>query len=298
VSGLASAGRILVIGGTGATGSEAVRHLVAHGAQVRAVTRDPSLAADNPALQGAELVVGDSSRPETLERAFEDVEKVYLVPPTHPGWDETQSAIVDMAAAAGVQHMVKLSVFEADPDEPSLILRFHHRGEQEIERRGMVFTHIRANSFFQNVLLLDAPAVRAQSCFYSCVGDARFAKVDARDVGEVVATVLSERGHENRTYELTGPDSLTYDDIAAELSRALGREIRYVDMPPDDYAALLISVGVPQWLAEEFAALYGRGKQRAGASARVTSTVEDLLGRPPRSFAAWAREHADVLRAG
>jgi uncharacterized protein YbjT (DUF2867 family) len=292
-----SAGRILVVGGTGTTGREAVRHLVARGERVRVVTRDPSRAAEDAAQQGAELVEGDSSRPETLATAFEDVEKVYLVPPTHPGWDETQSAIIDRAATAGVRHLVKLSVFEADPDEPSLILRFHHQGEQEIERRGMAFTHIRANSFFQNVLLLDAPAVRAQSCFYSCVGDARFAKVDARDVGEVVATVLSEPGHENRTYELTGPDALTYDDIAAELGRALGREIRYVDMPPDDYAALLISVGVPGWLAEEFATLYGRGKQRAGASARVTSTVEELLGRPPRSFADWASEHADVLRA-
>lgn len=292
-----STGRILVIGGTGATGAEAVRHLVAHGAQVRVVTRDPSAAADNPALQGAELVAGDSSQPETLKEAFEDVEKVYLVPPTHPGWDETQSATIDMAAAAGVRHLVKLSVFEADPDEPSLILRFHHRGEQEIERHGMAFTHIRANSFFQNVLLLDAPAVQAQSCFYSCVGDAKFAKIDARDIGEVVATVLTEPGHENRTYELTGPAALSYDDIAAELSRACGREIRYVDMPPDDYAALLTSVGVPQWLAEEFATLYGRGKQRAGASGRTTSTVEDLLGRPPRSFAEWSREHADLLRA-
>jgi len=292
-----STGRVLVIGGTGATGTEAVRHLVAHGAQVRVVTRDPSRAAGNPALQGAELVAGDSSQPETLKDAFEDVEKVYLVPPTHPGWDETQSAIIDMAAAAGVRHLVKLSVFEADPDEPSLILRFHHRGEQEIERHGTAFTHVRANSFFQNVLLLDAPAVRAQSCFYSCVGDTRFAKVDARDIGEVVAKVLTEPGHENRIYELTGPDSMTYDDVAAELSRACGREIRYVDMPPDDYAALLTSVGVPQWLAEEFATLYGRGKQRAGASARITSTVEDLLGRPPRSFADWAREHADLLRA-
>ncbi|MBB3084607.1 SDR family oxidoreductase [Geodermatophilus sabuli] len=292
-----SDGRILVIGGTGATGSEAVRHLVQRSLPVRVVSRDPSRAVENPALRGAELVAGDSSRPETLAEAFRDVEKLYLVPPTHPGWDETQSAMIDMAAAAGVRHAAKLSVFGADPAEPSLILRFHHRGEQEIQRRGIGFTHIRANSFFQNVLLLDAPAIKAQSAFYSCVGDARFAKVDARDIGEVVATVLSEPGHENRTYELTGPDPLTYDDIAAELSRALGREIRYVDMPPDDYAALLISVGVPQWLAEEFATLYGRGKQRAGASARVTSTVEDLLGRPPRSFADWAREHADVLRA-
>jgi uncharacterized protein YbjT (DUF2867 family) len=291
-----SDGRILVVGGTGATGGETVRQLVTRGATVRVVTRDPGSAAENPALQGAELVVGDSSQPETLREAFQDVEKLYLVPPTHPGWDETQSAIIEMAAAAGVRHVVKLSVFEADPEEASLILRFHHRGEQEIERLGMTFTHIRANSFYQNVLLLDAPAIQAGSCFYSCVGDARFAKVDARDIGEVVATVLSEPGHENRIYELTGPDSLTYEEIAAELSRALGREIRYVDLPPDDYAALLISVGVPQWLAEEFATLYGRGKQRAGASARVTSTVEDLLGRPPRSFADWAREHADVLR--
>jgi uncharacterized protein YbjT (DUF2867 family) len=147
-------------------------------------------------------------------------------------------------------------------------------------------------------MLLDARSIRAESRFYSCVGDAPFAKIDARDIGEVVAAlVLTEPGHEGRTYDLTGPGSLTFTDIAEQLGAELGREVRYVAMSVEDYESLLCSVGLPGWLAAEFATVYGRGVQRAGGSRHVTSAVQDFLGRPPRSSAEFAREHADAFRA-
>lgn len=288
--------RVLVIGGTGGTGSEAVAHLLRGGAEVRVVTRDPERARTLPALAGTEVVAGDSSRPETLAAAFKGIDKVYYVPPTLPGWDEVQSATVALAADAGVQHFVKMSAIGVAADEPSMSLSFHWKGEQDVERSGMAWTHIRPSSFFQNVLLLDVPSLRDEGRFYAPLGDARVAKLDTRDIGEVVALVLSEPGHENRVYELTGPAAVTYAEMADVLSEALGRRIEYVDLTADEYEAHLVATGWPEWVAVEFASIYGRGFYRAGGSSFVTTTVEDLLDRAPRSFADFAADHAHVIR--
>src|SRR5207253_10989828 len=110
--------------------------------------------------------------------------------------------------------------------------------------------------------LFEAATIIGEGKFYDCVGDARFAKVDTRDIGEVVATVLTEDGHEGRIYELTGPEPLTYDQIAARLSATLGRKIEYVDVSTEARAARLEAIGLPDWMAKEFSNIYGRGFYR------------------------------------
>jgi uncharacterized protein YbjT (DUF2867 family) len=286
---------ILVIGGTGPTGSEAARHLLRRGEKVRVLTRDRAKAEAIPALAGAELAVGDCSKPDPLDGVFEGVEKVYLVPPTDLDWDRMQSALVDAARRAGVRHIVKISAIGVGPDQLSMSLSFHWKGEKEIEASGIPYTHIRGNSFFQNTLF-DAQTIKAEGKFYSCVGDARFAKVDTRDIGEIVARVLSEDGHEGQIYELTGPEALSYDEMARRLTAALGREVESVDMPPDEYAAALEAAGYPGWLAKEFADIYGRGFYRDSGGAYTTDAVQTLLGRPPRRFDEFAADYADAFR--
>jgi uncharacterized protein YbjT (DUF2867 family) len=285
---------ILVIGATGPTGSEAVRQLLLRGEAVRALTRDRAKAEAIPALAGTELVVGDSSRPDTLGRAFDGADRVYLVPPTELGWDDMQSGLVAAAGRAGVSHIVKLSAIGAGPDQPSMSLTFHWQGEQEIEASGIPYTHLRANSFFQNTLY-DATTIKEEGKFYSCVGDARFAKIDARDIGEIVAAVLTEDGHAGKTYELTGPEPLTYDDLAGRLTAVLGRSIHYVDMSADAYAAALATTVFPAWFAREAADIYGRGFYRAGQGAFTTDAVQTLLGRPPRRFDDFVRDYAEAF---
>jgi uncharacterized protein YbjT (DUF2867 family) len=291
---LASAAVILVIGATGSTGSETVRLLVEKGVAVRALTRDLDRAAKLPALERAEIVMGDSSRPETLGDALAGVEKLYLVPPTLPGWDRAQSGLIEAARSAGIQHVVRMSATGVSPDAPSMSLSFHWKGERELEQSGMAFTHVRPNSFFQNCLF-DAPTIKGEGRFYSCVGGMRFAKVDTRDVARVVAAALTEDGHAGKTYELTGPEALSYVDMARKLSRALGREIEYVDLANDQYEQHLCESGFPDWLAREFVAIYGFYPE--GTGDRTTDTIERLTGAPPRSFDEFARDHAVAFQA-
>src|SRR3954447_20868286 len=113
---------ILVIGSTGVTGTEVVRRLTERGEAVRAITRDPGKAAGLPGFDRAEIVEGDSTRPEELTAAFEGVQSVYLVPPTTRQWDREQRGLIEQAQRAGVRHMVKLSAIGAAPDEPSMSL--------------------------------------------------------------------------------------------------------------------------------------------------------------------------------
>lgn len=285
---------ILVIGATGPTGSEAARQLLMRGEQVRALTRDRAKAEAMPALAGAEIVVGDCSQPGAVDSVFAGVDKVYLVPPTELGWDTMESALVDGARRAGVRHIVKLSAIGVGPDEPSMSLSFHWRGEQEVEASGIPWTLIRGNSFSQNTLF-EAATIKAEDKFYDCVGDARFAKVDARDIGEVVAKVLTEGGHAGQIYELTGPEPLTYDEMAKRLTAALGRKIEYVDVSTEERAARLEAAGLPDWMAKEFSDIYGRGFYRESGGAYTTDFVKNLLGRPPRRYDDFARDYAGAF---
>lgn len=287
---------ILVIGGTGMTGRPAVKRLVARGESVRVVTRDVKTARGVPELAGAEIVAGDSADPDTLGGAFDGVVSMYLVPPTMPGWDMVQTAIIRLARDRGVEHVVRISALGTNEHAASMSLRFHWYGERELEESGMRYTHIRANSFFQNTLF-DAPTIRSENAFYSAVGALRFAKVDARDVGEVVAAVLTDPAEVNGQYTLTGSEALSYADMAAVMSRVLGRRIWYVDLPVDEWARRLVAEGFPLWLADEFAAIYGLGFDDPTVVEATTGTVLSLLGRPPRRFEDFVDEYRDQFES-
>jgi uncharacterized protein YbjT (DUF2867 family) len=285
---------ILVIGATGPTGSAATGALLARGERVRVVTRDRAKAEAMSELAGAEVVVADASAPETVEPCFAGIEKAYLVPPLAPRWNEMQRALIEAAARADVRHMARISAIGVAPDEPSMSLTHHWQGEQDLEASGMAWTHIRGNSFSQNTLY-EAATIKGESRFYDCVGDAPFAKVDTRDIGEIVAKVLTEDGHEGKTYELTGPEPLTYADLAERLSAALGRRVEYVNLSTEERARMLEATGLPDWLAHEFSAIYGEGFYGAGGGATTTDTIRELLGRPPRSYDDFARDYAAAL---
>ena len=247
-----------------------------------------------PALAGAEIVVGDSSKPETLDGVFAGADKVYLVPPLDLGWNAMQAGLIEAARRAGARYIVKISAIGVSPDEPSMSLTHHWQGEQEIEASGIPYTHVRGNSFSQNTLY-EAATIKAEDRFYDCVGDAPFAKVDTRDIGEVVAKVLTEDGHEGKIYELTGPEPLTFDEMARRLSVALGREIEYVNLSTSERAAQLEAAGLPEWMAREFSDIYGRGFYGEGGGSTTTDTIEQLLGRPPRRYEDFARDYADAF---
>ncbi len=280
---------ILLTGATGTVGQYIVRQLSAKGMKFRAMVRDMRRGTD---LLGAdvELVLGDFSQPESLTAALQGVERLYLL--CVPGRDlvEFELNAVAAAQAAGVSHVVKMSVISADPGSPMTFRRFHGAVEEEVRKSGLTYTELWPNAFMQNFRRF-APSIRSEGAFYAPTGDAKVSLVDVHDVAAVSVAALTEDGHENKTYEITGPEALTYSEAAEILSSVLGKPVRFVDVPPDEAHKALVDAGLEAWFAD--ALLEIDNAFRAGEGARVTSVVADVTGNQPRSFADFARAHAE-----
>jgi uncharacterized protein YbjT (DUF2867 family) len=135
--------------------------------------------------------------------------------------------------------------------------------------------------------------IQEKNAFFAAAGDARISAVDVRDLADIAVAALTSSRHDNRVYSLTGPEALTFGDMARQLSKAVGRTVTFVDVPPQAMRAALADLGLPDWqadgLLEEFA-MYRRG-EAAGAE----SGVRDALGRPPRSFDEFAHHYAPMF---
>jgi uncharacterized protein YbjT (DUF2867 family) len=130
--------------------------------------------------------------------------------------------------------------------------------------------------------------------FYEPTGSGRYAMIDPADIGAVAAKVLTEAGHDAKTYDLTGPEALSSGTYAAKLATAVGRPIRHVDIPAEAFEDAMLKAGVPQAVLEPVAGFYALVK--AGRLQIVTPTVEQILGVPATAFDAWAQRNADAFR--
>ena len=152
------------------------------------------------------------------------------------------------------------------------------------------------SSFYMSNLLAEARQIATEGYICAPVGGARIAMIDPRDVGAAAASVLTSRGHDGRTYVLTGPEAITYERVAADLSALTGRAVRFVEVSDDVARQGILEAGIPDFVAEQLIRVYGQLRQ--GVAEQVTNTVEALTGRPPRSFVAFARDHAPLFAPG
>lgn len=278
----------LVVGATGTNGREIVQRLANAGVEVRALVRNVAKAAY---LRGPNvtLVQGDLDDPVSLDAALAGVERALFITPVdarHVAWFRS---FLDAARRAGTPHVVKFSGMTADPASPSEILRQHGETDRMLAESGLGYTILRPNSFYQN-MLWSSRSIKEHGVFYSSLKDARQSLVDVRDIAAVAVKVLTGPGHLGQTYELTGPESLSYHDIAAAFSRVLNKPVRYVDVPPEAVRDSMQKAGAPEWNATAVAELLATFA--TGIGARTTDTVAQLTGAPPTSFEQFVRDHA------
>lgn len=282
---------ILVTGATGNNGSEIVKLLAAQNVPVRAMVRDRHRASAI-AAPNVEVVEADFDRPETLLAALNGVERAFLVTNSSEHAQGQQIAFVELAKQSGVACIVKLSQFAANSNSPVRFLRYHAAVEAAIQGSGIAYTFLRPNLFMQGLLNFRS-MIATQSAFYAAVGDAKVSAVDVRDIAEVAVAALTGSGHEGKTYDLTGPQALTHTEMAQYISNAIGRQINFVDIPPDTMLDMLLSVHFPAWQAEGLIEDYAH--YRRGEAATISSGVQDATGKPPRSFETFARDYVPIF---
>lgn len=285
---------ILVTGASGNVGSRLVRILVEAGVPTRALVRRPDAAAELENL-GAEVVVGTFEDAEVLRDAVRGVEQVYLVsPPGTDGMVAQQVAVVEAARGEGVRHIVKQSSIGADLDPDASIVIAHRRIEEAIENSGMSWTHLRPHWFMQNELG-QAGTIAGDGVFYAPdVGE--ISMIDVADVAAVAAQVLRGDGHEGQAYLLTGPQALSYADVADVYSRSLGRKVRWQEVSLEEARDSMREAGMPEELAVGFPEVMG-GYREGGVMRSVSPVVEELTGRAPRTFEEFLRENRGAYAA-
>lgn len=255
---------------------------------VRAFVRDLDRAAE--ALgDGVELAAGDFTDPTSIRTALDGVQRVFLCSPNHPHQVEHETNVIDAAVGAGVRRLVKLGANGANLGSPLQFWDAHARIERHLRVSGLPSVVLHPSTYTSN-LLAAAETIKLTGRLFAPAGEARMPLIDPRDVAAVAAVVLTEDGHEGRTYPLTGPEAVTYDQVAEQLSVAIGRSITYVDVPDPAAREAMTHAGLPEWLADQLVILWG--ELRRDAAATTTDVVRVLTGREPRTVADFGRDFA------
>jgi uncharacterized protein YbjT (DUF2867 family) len=224
-----------------------------------------------------------------MARAMAQAERLYVVTPLSEKTAEWTASIASAAKKAGIKHIVKLSGSGAELEPGIQIGRWHRAAERHIEATGIDWTFLRPVSFMQN-FLMSAATIKSQGAFYNPVGDAKVSYVDVRDIGDVAAAVLTNEGHAGKAYTLTGPQAITNLEIAESIGRAIGKTVKYVQVPLEKARETMLGFGMERAVVDGLVELLSI--QAAGQVGSVSSNTETLLGRRARDFAAFVADNA------
>lgn len=277
---------ILVTGATGNVGREAVKLLLDDREEVAAVTRDPARAA----LPGAAHVVGgDPSRPTTLRPALSGVEAILLSP---RAVGDAAAELLSLAAEQGVQRVIVLSA--ATVEHPAGDPRFAEEFkavEDTAKASSLQWTILRCADFDANALAW-APQIRSTGVVRGAYADAATSPIHQRDIAAVaVRAMVSE--HAGRTYLLTGPQSLTQRDKVRLIGQAIGEQLSFQELPPEQVRQAMLAQGLPEEIPDRLLGSLADYAKQPGPS---SDTVERILARPALTFADWAVENAAAFR--
>ncbi len=280
---------IVITGATGVVGRPLVTLLKDQGVSVRAVARSATAL-----LPGVEAFSSDLARPETLAQVLEGADALFV----HPrAVGEGAGKLLTLAAEQGVRRVVVLSAINVDEDPAYQPSRLNGDRNKEVEDAitggGLPWVAVRASSFATNVIGMFAAQVRAGDVVRGPYGDFAESLIHEADLAAVIARALLNADLDGQRIRVTGPQSLTHEQMVGVIGEVIGRPLRFAEVPPQAAARGLVAHGLPEPFVTALMARYERG---AGQPAEVTDDVERVLGRPARTFAEWVADHTDAFR--
>jgi uncharacterized protein YbjT (DUF2867 family) len=288
---------ILVTGASGNIGSEIVKQLlgVAPAFSIKAAVHSRQNVKNVKDGDRVKVIPIDCNELDTLREALRDVDKLFLLTPDVPNAPDLASNAVSEAKKVGIRHIVKQSVMGADLEADVGTMRLHRQVEKIIEQSGIPFTFLRPNEFMQNFINFYSPSIKGNNAFYIPLEDAKVSLVDVRDIAAIaVESLIDEDKHKNKTYLMTGPEALSYHQVAEVLSNATGRKISYVNISEEEAKAAMKEIGMSDWLINTVSEL--SDYFRKGKASEVSPAVEEVTGRKPISFSQFANDYADAFR--
>lgn len=272
---------ILVAGATGNLGREVMKHLTGYGAdhEVGVLARDPAKA-EVYARLGIPVRIADYDQPETLAQAFAGVSKLLLISTMSMDRAEQQKRVVDAAVAAGVGHIVYTGLAIRDIETSGVrdLMISHFETEDHIRASGVAWTFLR-NTMYAEALPVIVGAPAAEGVIILSGGEGQVPYASRAEMGEAAANVLLQTGHEGRTYQITGAQAWSYDEVAMALTAAKGRNFIYQDIAPAIHRKVLTSLGLPPFLID---LTIGTVKDiRDGQYDIESDDLQRLLGRAP-----------------
>lgn len=281
-------GRILITGASGNVGSFVAQYALANGQEITvAGTHTEKLA--KMFTDKAEIAYFDFTDPATYNTALKNVDRVFIMRPPHLGKPEDLKPFVDtLKEKGGIRLVSFLSLIgvESNPVPP------HHKIEKYIEQANLPYCHIRPSFFMQNMSGVHAFEIKNFNRIVVPVSNALTSFIDAKDIGEITAKVLSEPElHRNKGYSITGPEAIDYWQVAKILSKELGREIIYTNPKPSFAKNYWINIrGMEREYCNVMGMLYMM--TRFGTAKKVTSVFELVMGKKPRTFQQFANENS------
>ncbi|MGN6421509.1 MAG: SDR family oxidoreductase [Pseudobacter sp.] len=285
--------KILISGATGNVGSQLVRRLSALNTPFKALVRSSDNLELLKCLPQAEIIIGDLADEPKLLDAMQGIEKAFLLTNSSEHAEQLQLNFVYAAHRSGIKHLVKLSQFAANENSPVRFLRYHARVENKVKELGLSYTFLRPNLYMQGLIAFK-DYIKKDGKFYASVGNAAISAVDIRDIAAVAAKALTETGHENKIYNITGKDAITHYQMADVFSRVLGKKIMFIDVTPDQMEEAIRAAGFPEWqvkgLIEDYAH-YARGE-----AAEVYDTVSDVTNMAPTGFEQFVNDYKELFK--
>jgi uncharacterized protein YbjT (DUF2867 family) len=292
---MVNSGQILITGATGKVGGALLDNLGGMNIGLRVLVRDEAKA-ESLQGRGVEAVLGDFLEPESLRPALKGVGTVFLLTPIHPQQVHQATNVIEAAREPDNDpRIVRLSVHQASHQAPTRISRQHAEIEDKLVSSGLPYTLLQPQSFMQNTLMA-APTVASEGRIYQPMKEGGLGMIDARDIGEAAAKVLTEECHEGKTYTLTGPAAISFHDIAGALSEVLGKEVTHIPVALEKAKEAMLSRGIPEWMADALNE-YARAHSE-GYSDWTTNDFERLTGHSATSYKEFASEFERVFRGG